>query len=135
MVSPKHPGESGEFALIKFVVEQINEAQKPVINRLDKIQADVGAINSSLAVGERRMDEHSDFIEDARSKLEEAQRCREKCKAEEKARTEPAEKKKEKPHWAVILVIGGALTLVGERSASAFIRALQEPPPSRGAQP
>jgi hypothetical protein len=125
MAGPK----SGEFEFIKFVTEQIAAAQKPVLDKLDKIQGDVSAIHSSLAVGERRMSEHSDFIEDARPLLEEGKRCREKCAAT------ALEKKKEKPHWAVILIIGGALTLVGERSASAVIRALQDPPPSRGAQP
>lgn len=128
MANPKHPGESGELSLIKFVVEQISAAQKPVLDKLEIVQKDISEINGHLAVGTRRMDEHSDFIEDAREKIEEANRCREKCKAEEK--------KKEKPHWALVLLVGGALTLTGERLGSAVIRALQDPQTiSRGAPP
>ena len=65
-----------EFRRVEHILKQVDRAVDPVLKRLDRMDADQGKrfdkIDDRLKAGDTRMQEHSDFIDDARPIIEEA---------------------------------------------------------------
>ena len=118
------PGHKSEASidLIKFVIEQIQSAQKPVVEQLQQTNVRLGNIEARLLNGDQRLRDHSEFVTMARPVIE-----RVKNKSEAKT---PVQKDSIRLHWAVVLILGGALTWVGERGVQVLVNNLAEKPPA-----
>ena len=112
-----------DLDLIKFMVDQIRAATAPVLTEIKGIRADISNINERLAAGDERLDRHSEMLQSAQPVLE---RCRNSKHAEE-GTTQIIRRKAGLPWWAILL-IGGALTWIGERGIQSVINALADKP-------
>ena len=128
------PGGKSEanLDLVKLMLDEIRESQKPVLyqvqqtnTKVDTINTKVDVINGRLIEGDKRLDEHDAFREYALPLLE---RCKTGKHDREDDTTTTVIRKKDKLHWAVILVIGGACTWVGERGIHSIINGLADKP-------
>lgn len=120
------PGGKSEpsLDLIRFMVEQIQSANKPVIDELRGLRTDVGHINGRLEEGDRRLEEYSEFIDYARPLLE---RCKTGKHMSEDTTT-IITRRPRRVHWALMILAGGALTWVGEHGIQTLINALADKP-------
>ena len=132
-MAPPRPSEVN-LDFLKFVVEQIQTAQKPMVDGFNAMREEVGnmreaigSVNGRLAEGDRRLSDHSEFIDYARPLLE---RCKTGGHSEVATTTTTTTTTQEdrRVHWAVMILLGGALTWVGERGIQVLVNAFADKP-------
>lgn len=126
---PPHKSEAS-IEFIKFVIDQIQLANKPIADELGGMRRDIAKVSGQLTSINTRIGEHSDFMDRARPHIE----ALERKQTEQRRRDDTPgsgtlmTRKARKMHWAIMLIAGGALTWAGERGVQVLINSLAEKP-------